>query len=757
MTTFPEVNMLTESRGCHRETCLCADIIQSIKYPRGSHFPSSSIVIGRFIDIVERASSCSFYRLITRIWDHLSQLTVQSAGFAGPSKKHIDNVFVELLNDSDTPLTASGMRKWWTIDIYFFFNGKGNIPGTLVPFICSPKIALVADDVSLLNDIPESETPTVFEQVAKLRRGEEPLDDEFIKDALQRCTKGHGEKCSNPVRQTFEGKVFELVKTGRLDLPTRMRFVDLEKNCVSSAPSLCEYAVLSYVWGSSNFVTLTRKTISQFEATNSLRSMILPKTIAHAIEVTRSLGLRWLWVDSLCIVQDDSIDQRWLVGHMDAIYTNAVVTLVAAGSKEADHGLWHAGCQQIVEKCSGLRFVAIEPDVLSIINSSLWATRAWTYQEYVLSKRLLVFSGRQAYFMCEQFAFVEDLLHSIAADGSHHSREFDLSDETPGTPAFDLTHFPVYWRNLVSAFTKRTMTLHTDVVRSSSGVISAFCRGTKGDRPSHQTIDHVFCGLPISILFEYSLLWLHKGATARRGPNRKGNQFPSWSWAGWCGEVTYDDNEEVVQYAGQTILEWRVEDVVDNEVIYKSDWAKHLTTRRQNTLHETGLNVDIEKVREVLSEHEDGVLCFETLAAQLKLENEYSQQFLVSKDFGCTHTGVYRLCYDGRWIGGVHLHHEQARELLESVAAKYEVIVLSSTIQAWTLRDVKSFGPAVTDIDEDDTFSTSWDDSDDNDDEAYNVMLVVEDRDLVYRAGIGQVSRSQFDKIDPKRKLIRLA
>jgi hypothetical protein len=156
----------------------------------------------------------------------------------------------------------------------------------------------------------------------------------------------------------------------------------------------------------------------------------------------------------------------------------------------------------------------------------MWSTRAWTYQEYVPSKRLLVFSDCQAYFLCERSACVEDLFYSVSLDGTKQEREFDLSDETPGMLAFSLLQFPVYRRNLVKHFTKRTMSFHTDVIRSSAGVIAAFLRGTTEGAASQST-ERVLCGLPVSILFAYSLMWFHDGQVSRRGLNRRGKHTTS--------------------------------------------------------------------------------------------------------------------------------------------------------------------------------------------------------------------------------------
>lgn len=124
--------------------------------------------------------------------------------------------------------------------------------------------------------------------------------------------------------------------------------------------------------------------------------------------VTRQIDLRYLWVDALCIVQDSEKDKHKQIDRMDGIYSSALLTIVAASGKHADDGL--AGISrarkisQRVELVDGLMFALPLPDHMSLESdrSLFWNSRGWTYQEKVLSKRLLVFTDYQVYFKCSK-------------------------------------------------------------------------------------------------------------------------------------------------------------------------------------------------------------------------------------------------------------------------------------------------------------------------------------------------------------------
>jgi len=96
------------------------------------------------------------------------------------------------------------------------------------------------------------------------------------------------------------------------------------------------YTALSYCWGKVSQMTSTVKSIGNLE--NGVPLSHMSKTVQDAVEITRALGIRYLWVDALCIIQDSPGDIAHEIGSMGNIYKNATLTIVAAHSEGAHLG-----------------------------------------------------------------------------------------------------------------------------------------------------------------------------------------------------------------------------------------------------------------------------------------------------------------------------------------------------------------------------------------------------------------------------------
>ena len=151
----------------------------------------------------------------------------------------------------------------------------------------------------------------------------------MLKGWLDRCTSEHGPGCK---------------ETG-LDMPNhpnsehqQFLVIDVVQSCVVQLPLGSKYVALSYVWGPDNWPRSMRSNMSRFMQQGAFPKSSLPAIISDAIEVTRFLGYDYLWVDSVCIIQDDSMKSRFIAS-MDGVYGNADVTIVAASGGSAHAGL----------------------------------------------------------------------------------------------------------------------------------------------------------------------------------------------------------------------------------------------------------------------------------------------------------------------------------------------------------------------------------------------------------------------------------
>ncbi|KAI4694959.1 uncharacterized protein J4E84_001582 [Alternaria hordeiaustralica] len=117
--------------------------------------------------------------------------------------------------------------------------------------------------------------------------------------------------------------------------------IDVVDACIVEGSIADRYLTLSYVWGGVQTLQLSTGTIEQLGQYGSLskHEAGLPKTIRQALEVTQLLDERYIFIDQLCIIQDDQQHKNTEIEHMAEIYANSFLTLVARAGETADSGL----------------------------------------------------------------------------------------------------------------------------------------------------------------------------------------------------------------------------------------------------------------------------------------------------------------------------------------------------------------------------------------------------------------------------------
>lgn len=199
----------------------------------------------------------------------------------------------------------------------------------------------------------------------------------MISGWLDACEKYHGEKCKPSLVIASVGS----------NARVPVRFIDVIHECIVDAPSSCRYIALSYVWGCIPMLKLTsrnRQVLAQVgsikEASNWSR---IPQTIRDAITLVQKLSLRYLWVDSLCLIQDDDKDLQHGIESMDHIYEKSHATIIASAGSHAHFGLpgitdeSRVGSQRAVEVSPGLRLTRVR-SLGDQLKHSEYARRAWT-------------------------------------------------------------------------------------------------------------------------------------------------------------------------------------------------------------------------------------------------------------------------------------------------------------------------------------------------------------------------------------------
>ncbi|OCL02868.1 HET-domain-containing protein [Glonium stellatum] len=348
------------------------------------------------------------------------------------------------------------------------------------------------------------------------------------------CEENHGPRCN--------------IAEHHLASTTRdLRLIDVVIYQVLEAPSDARYLALSYVWGQVTQLHLTRSNCAELSTPYSLQSYWdeIPKVIQDAIRFTARLQERYLWVDSLCIVQDDAASKHHQILQMAAIYNGALATIVAATGTDATNPLAgvDSGSRQPERRTPlyhnvylvdpgpfeylGRRLKARQLDLFDKLLKSAYNTRAWTYQEQILSRRCLFFMDHMLFFQCRSCIRGENKA-SPYSEATRDIRELSLFVADPifsGDPSMYHRTLGAIYAKIVTMFTRKKL--------SYPGITAAMQNICKW---------RFIFGLPEQ-LFDYALLWASTQPKRRQPPslgNKLNNALPSWSWAGWDAESDYE-------------------------------------------------------------------------------------------------------------------------------------------------------------------------------------------------------------------------
>ncbi|KAH9222193.1 heterokaryon incompatibility protein-domain-containing protein [Leptodontidium sp. 2 PMI_412] len=204
----------------------------------------------------------------------------------------------------------------------------------------------------------------------------EKVDSLQVKKWMQICDSSHKDSCID----------ISLPQAAQLPSAS-FRLIDVEEMCIVTPVMPCRYLALSYVWGrngENSFLAL-KNNISSLKNSRGLDHVLhlLPSTISDAITVTRDLGERYLWVDSLCIVQDDVESKEENIASMPLVYKGSSLTLVAGTGDSAIAGLVgvRAGSRarsQRVLTLGECKKLSLVDDIELLVVKSPWHTRGWT-------------------------------------------------------------------------------------------------------------------------------------------------------------------------------------------------------------------------------------------------------------------------------------------------------------------------------------------------------------------------------------------
>lgn len=309
--------------------------------------------------------------------------------------------------------------------------------------------------------------------------------------------------------------------------PRNIHLVDCYDMCIVRMPfdsQLPTYAALSYVWGKvfqfqllkENYFTLLQR------GSLSPEKRKINESISHAMDLCRELRIRYLWVDALCIVQDDKENKKLHLNSMDCIYHLAHVTIVSAAGKDAAAGLppLRYERQWLNRSVVARGLVLYEwKNSWSSLDLCLpeWSRRGWTYQELVLSTRLLIFTTDAVFGVCPGGTRFYDPLSGKLLP--HHCIDLNLYPSNESLRSSQLTPHAALntFFGALDQYVDRQLTYDNDNINAFTGILQVL-------EPSLGPTWH-------GMLLHHFSRCLHHNSWNTipvRVP-----EFPSWSWAGW--------------------------------------------------------------------------------------------------------------------------------------------------------------------------------------------------------------------------------
>lgn len=313
---------------------------------------------------------------------------------------------------------------------------------------------------------------------------------------------------------------------------------------------MSEYVALSYCWGTLQAQPIwstTKKKLAIHR--DAIPVDTLPKTISDAVSLVQTLGFRYLWVDSICIIQDDSDDWQREAKRMAELYRFSTLTIIS-GTDSATGGLFSPRNQLRVSAATldppsasgetGYQTVTLYPHIPN--QGQLWESlptsqRAWCYQEEMLSPRKLYFTSGQFTWICN-VARLEETGVDGPGDVTHTGATIFGSARLHtilGAPAI-----PGIWYKIIREFTTRRLTYATDTFCALGGIARVF-------KESYR------CGYVAGIWendIPTGLLWQRVGELVG-GPTEF--TVPSWSWLSVKGTVMFNRgvHNQITAYNGK--------------------------------------------------------------------------------------------------------------------------------------------------------------------------------------------------------------
>lgn len=362
---------------------------------------------------------------------------------------------------------------------------------------------------------------------------------------LQNCLSNH-KVCHERVTSRENWLPTRLLDTGDHNEPISLKLVDSKM----LNPESTRYLALSHCWGKLVIITLKQSNLDQFKLGIPLES--LSRTFHHAIVTTRMLGYRYLWIDSLCILQDSAEDWVHEASLMGDVYSQADCVIAATGSSDGDGGLFRPRNAASIQPFKIHSNWGTNQDIYTCFRDDIWTNevveaplnkRGWVVQERMLSPRTLHFGKTQIFWECRQLEACETLPSGIPSDlivaGHRAGNGFKRwmqpggQDETGWHLGPETLHEA--WQYVVEVYMGSQLTKGEDKLIALSGMAK---------KMSVVLNDTYVAGFWAKNLVNGMIWYVQPGI---KGPLRSmrstSYSAPSWSWAAIDGPVEFTSED----------------------------------------------------------------------------------------------------------------------------------------------------------------------------------------------------------------------
>lgn len=364
-----------------------------------------------------------------------------------------------------------------------------------------------------------------------------PTNHRFLLQQLNACISDH-EQCNKDFYGEPRGS------DDAPELPTRVLSVGTESDShlrlleqnpdPTGSLQRGRYVALSHCWGPPEKHSIKTTTENLKRHLHCISFENLSRTFKDAVTITRKLNVQYLWIDSLCIIQDDTGDWEREAPTMGSVYENAYLTVCATGAADGTEGCFAVAEEELAE-------VAVFDDNLGFMYNYERAgydilgplqSRAWATQEWILSRRQIHYCRGRLAWCCDEVQKFDDgstvkvVLRTNSDINQGTFEELaDISDEDPRREKVKAV-----WKWIVQEYTERDLTVPKDKLPAIRGLIRKLQHGDEESCPHGIMLDD----LP------FSLAWSRweNGLYLQR-PHELGLAIPSWSWASTKGKVDY--------------------------------------------------------------------------------------------------------------------------------------------------------------------------------------------------------------------------